>query len=149
MVVTPEQITRLRRLVGDKLSDAGDDSDTFWKDSELEDILNEANGSMNLAAYKGWQEKAAEYARLIDISESGADRRLSQRHVNATRMVEIFRKNIADGFDSPGKSRVVARVASLDECPISDAVAVPGEIYEVSGDNIRYYPLKRATSILR
>lgn len=148
---TPEQIDRLRRKLGDRVPTSGDDSDTFFRNAEIVELWNEASGVIDFAALKGWQEKAAEYARLIDISESGSDRKLSQKHTNANRMVTIFRQSIADNPISSAKGRVgvVGRSFSLDECPISEGLPVPGEIWEVSGENIRYYPLKRSFSILR
>lgn len=147
-MATAAQIRRLRRLVGDRIPQGGTDQDTFWSDTELGEIYDEKK-TYEAAAYECWREKAGEYARLIDISDSGVDRKLSQKHTNANRMVETYRKAIADGATAGSALRVVGIAMNLDESD-DEEIYIPEEFYQYTGDgNIRYYPLKRMPSVLR
>lgn len=150
MAATPEQIQRLRRLLADRVTANEDDSDTFWSDDELSALFDEYSGSMLRVALEGWREKAAEYSRLVDRRESGSETPLSQKFRQAKSMVDYYEKIWKDsGGGTINRALVIAKVASLDESCDDEGVAVPEEIYSVSGENVRYYPLKRFPSILR
>lgn len=93
-MATLEEIAELRRMIGEPGSDAP------WDDAAV-GVLIDASSSMNAAAMKAWEQKAASYASLVDISESGSSRRLSQLQEQALRMVTYYR-NIVEGEIATG-----------------------------------------------
>lgn len=83
-MATAEQITELRRLV----DDTGNPPE--YTDLELDGRINLAEGDLSTVARGVWIEKAAKYARLVNVSESGSSRSLSDLHRNALAMAERF-----------------------------------------------------------
>lgn len=88
-MATPEEIAELRRMIGEP------DSDPPWDDTSLTALID-GSSSMNVAAKKAWEQKAAAYASMVDVSESGSSRRLSQLQEQALRMVSYYR-GLAEG----------------------------------------------------
>lgn len=76
-------IQKLRNMTDEQSSDLYDDDD-------LQDILDTAEGSLQLAAAQVWREKAARYAALVDVSESGSSRSLGDLQDNALKMSEHY-----------------------------------------------------------
>jgi hypothetical protein len=84
---------KLRLYLGERIPEGGTDADTFFSDDEIQDLLdtaNAANQGLFFAAVLGWSAKAGEYARLIDINESGGDRKLSQRYRQALQQLNYY-----------------------------------------------------------
>lgn len=77
-------ILRLRRLIGEP------EDEEPWTDAVLEGIIDGAD-SLDLAALEVWESKAADAANLVDTTESGSSRRLSQLHDQALKMVAHYR----------------------------------------------------------
>lgn len=107
---------RLRRMVGDRIPPGGntDGTDTFFSNEEITDLIEEAEGNLNVAAYAGWTAKMAEYAEFVDIDESGSTRRLSQLYKNAALMQAHYGKFMV-ALDAALVGRVVGRAVSLRE----------------------------------
>lgn len=58
---------------------------------EIEDFLEEGGGdSIEAGAYYGWREKAANYAKLVNVNEGNAARELSDLHRQALRMMDRY-----------------------------------------------------------
>lgn len=55
-----------------------------WTDSYISNIIDELG--FEAAAASVWREKAASYASLVDMTESGSTRRLSQLYDQALKM---------------------------------------------------------------
>jgi len=87
-VATPEEIAQLRLLIGT----------TNLNDDQLGAILD-AEGSIEGAAAAVWESKAASSATLVNVSESGSSRSLSDVHKNALAMAKYWRGQ--DEIDSP------------------------------------------------
>ena len=85
------EVTQLRLLVGERIKKGKSDTDTFFSDEELVSIINTNHGNLYLAAAQCWDAKAAEYADLVDINESGSDRKLSQMFKSAEKRAEVYR----------------------------------------------------------
>jgi hypothetical protein len=83
-MATSEEIAQLRRMIGEPLTDAP------WEDASIAALIDNAS-SMNAAARQAWEQKAATYAGMVDTSESGSSRRLSQLQEQALRMVNYYR----------------------------------------------------------
>jgi hypothetical protein len=74
---------RLRRMTGE-------DDNTKYSLTDLEIFINEANGDLNLAASRIWAEKAADYADLVNQSEAGSSRSLSDLYKHAADQRDHF-----------------------------------------------------------
>lgn len=76
-------IRRLRRFIAEP-------SREEYSDSLLHAILLQNNADLNAAAAQVWREKAAEYAHLVDVSESGSSRKMSQLYDRAVKQAELY-----------------------------------------------------------
>lgn len=74
-----EDVNKLRDLIGEP------DESNGWTNEKLAEIID-ASASVVEAAAKVWTSKAATYATLVDVSESGSSRKLSDLHKNALAM---------------------------------------------------------------
>lgn len=93
-----DDIARLRRVT------ALEPADAVYTDSLLGGMIDDLG--FEAAASRVWQEKAAVAASLVDTTESGSSRRLSQLQENALRMSQQYRQDLTD--DTAGKSFTVA-----------------------------------------
>lgn len=85
-------VTQLRLLVGERIPPGKTDADTDYSNDELVDIVLNNRGNLYLAAATVWESKAAEAAELVDITESGSERRLSQLFKNASAQRDSYRQ---------------------------------------------------------
>lgn len=92
-MATSDQITQFRRMIGE-LTDVEP-----WTDAYISALID-ASASLNVAASKAWLEKAGLYASMVDVTESGSGRRLSQLRTGALEMAAYYKK-LAEG-DSGG-----------------------------------------------
>jgi len=81
---------QLRALLGEALPVGGDDSDTMFTDEEIDDLLEKGNSVPEAAAYYGWLEKAANYAKMVNVNEGNAARELGELHRQALRMADRY-----------------------------------------------------------
>lgn len=110
-MATPAELARLRQLI-DELDPAGE-----WPDELLETILDEtqnADGTVNLrkAAAEVWEAKTAVFISLVDVTESGSSRRMSQAFDHAQKMALMFRgtsedPSLADLVSRPQSQKIV------------------------------------------
>jgi len=105
-------VKQLRLMIGERISAGKTAADTFFSDDELTDMLVRHSNNLYLAASEAWGAKAADRANLVDMSESGSERKLSQLFRSAKAMQE--------GYSSAGLNiqeslvdRPVAKVASI------------------------------------
>lgn len=66
-----------------------------FTDVELQDILT-AEGNVKAAAVHVWRTKAASYATMVTISESGSSRNLSDLHKNALTMADSIARSAVE-----------------------------------------------------
>lgn len=78
MTLTP--LAQLRRLINEP------DAAGTYSDVELTDRLTAAANDMNTVARDVWAEKVAAYADLVNISEGGSSRSMSQAYDHAKEM---------------------------------------------------------------
>jgi hypothetical protein len=83
-MATAEQIAELRRMVSEPL-----DGST-WTDEVLGTRIDDAQGDLNTVASGVWEEKAATYSEMVDISEAGSSRKNSQLMGNALKMAGFY-----------------------------------------------------------
>lgn len=150
MAVTPEDITRLRLLLDEKIPEGGTETDTKFLDSDIVALLENNGENWNLASAEGWTMKMAMFARLVDMDESGATRKLSQKFRQARDMVRFFSAAAADAWTNESHAfRALAKAMSLrdDERPGSPS-DTPFSGYS-EHINARYFPLKRMPGIMQ
>lgn len=92
------EIGYMRMLLGDP-DPAPAGTTRFFSDDQINMLLLNTE-SRDRAAQVGWSAKAAFYADLVDINESGAERLLSQMHKNAVRQAQLYQKSAQDFFDA-------------------------------------------------
>lgn len=83
-MATPEQIAQFRRMIGELQNESP------WDDAYVSSVID-ASASLNAAAARAWEEKAAIYASMVDTTESGSQRRLSQLQEQALKMAAHYR----------------------------------------------------------
>lgn len=81
---TDEQLKTLRRMIGD------DTTPYLYSDSDLAEYLDANGGDFTITAGKMWREKAATYAKSVDISEAGSSRKMSDLFDNALSMAKWY-----------------------------------------------------------
>jgi hypothetical protein len=98
-MATEDTLARLRRMTGES-----DPDTTAYTDTELEQMLDEHNSDLNLAASRIWGEKASTYADLVNTTEAGSSRANSDLFAHA--------KQQQDYFNSISDSGVVTTTSS-------------------------------------
>lgn len=116
--------------------------DEIFNDAAIQDLLAYANGDLDAATYEGWLRKMARYQRLVDVVESGSDRKMSQKFKQAKVMVDLWGGFI--GADNDQRSdaiagRIVGRVVNL-RCSDEPVLLTPFSGYS---DHIHMYPTHR------
>lgn len=97
---------QLRGLLGEPIPDGGTESDTFFTDLDIENMLIVAEDDVDRAAVQGWRMKAAHYAGLVNITEGNASRNMSDLHKHALDMIQHFQKsNTVTGRTRIGRIR--------------------------------------------
>lgn len=130
------------RLFEEKTDPEGNGSETFFTDATLDDMIVMFGGSLDAATLEGWRRKAARYQRLIDIDESGSNRKLSQKFRQAVVMVQMWNGVIGDASEARSaalRGRVVGRPVNLRTYD-TQPVLTPFSGYT---DHIRVYPTHR------
>lgn len=97
-MATPTEIATLRQII-----DEPDDSNG-WTDVILDEILESTRNedgtpNYNAAAATCWRRKATTYSKLVDVSESGSSRKMSQLMTNALELAKFYEDK--DGGDDP------------------------------------------------
>lgn len=88
-MATEEQVASVRRMADEPGTDT-------YTDSALSALVD-STGSAEAAAARVWQEKAGRFASLVNTSESGSSRSMSQLHTNALNMAAYWTKQATTG----------------------------------------------------
>lgn len=78
-MASEDQIRDVRERVAEP------DDSNGWSDERLGRVIDDST-TLNAAAARVWSEKAAVFAELVDVSESGSSRKLSDLRKNALEM---------------------------------------------------------------
>lgn len=81
---------RLRGLLGEPIPEGGSASETLFSDLEIQDLLTQAGGNLDRAAYEGWRIIAAHFAQLVDTADGNASRAMSDLHDHAIKMIAMY-----------------------------------------------------------
>lgn len=100
MALEPDQRTFLRQLVSEPDDTGG------WTDERMDALgagALRADGTYDVRLYAAliWDAKAADVAEMVNVSESGSSRSLSQVFDHAIKMAERYRATIATGTADP------------------------------------------------
>lgn len=90
MATLIEQLTQLRAVIGETIPSGGSAEDTLFSDNELMTVLTAAGENPTIAAKLAWEQKAAHYSNLVDITDGNASRKMSDLLDNAMKMVEYY-----------------------------------------------------------
>lgn len=82
-MAAPTSLALLRRLIDEPTT-------ATYADDELNSRLSDAVGDRNVVALEVWQEKMSAAASLVNTSEGGSSRSMSQAFDHAQAMVEHF-----------------------------------------------------------
>lgn len=88
-MATPDQIAALRLLIAEP-------DETTYTDADLGAALDAAEGNDDAVASDIWTQKAASYATMVNVSESGSSRSLGDLHKNALAMAKQFSVTAAE-----------------------------------------------------
>lgn len=102
-MASPEDILALRGLIGEPNDDNG------WTDEKLGDLID-ASTTVNAAAVSVWSTKAAGFAELVDVSESGSSRKLGDLYKNAVAMAGYFKGLDDEDVGVVADGPVIARI---------------------------------------
>lgn len=80
----PDDLAQLRRMAG------LDENDPTYTDEVLELYFDNLGSDLNAVAAAIWGEKAAAASSLVDVTESGSSRRLSQLQTQYLAMQKQF-----------------------------------------------------------
>lgn len=100
----------LRQHLGERIPLGGTDADTFFSDTEITQLLTDADSNVLAAAAQGWLMKASEYAGLVSTSEGGSRVDLSDLHKHAVEMAKHYESISGGVAGSRGvKSKLAVR----------------------------------------
>jgi len=85
-MASPEQIAEVR-------ANTGEEAKSSFSDTVLDDLIN-IHGVTRASAIV-WERKAAEWAELVNTSEAGASRSLSDLSKNALGMATLWNTKVA------------------------------------------------------
>jgi len=98
-MATVEQIATVRR--GADL----EASDSIYTDDLIGAMIDVQGVDATIAQV--WTEKAAEYAKLVNVTEAGSSRSMSDLSRQALAMAEVYRKKVGVVTPSAGRSFTV------------------------------------------
>lgn len=136
----------LRARVGESKA-VGDPAgaNTMFTDEEVSEILVMTSHSLDAATLEAWERKAARLQRLIDFHESGTERNLSRKFIQAKQMVDYWFRVISSTTQIRSQAlagRVVGVPVRLrGDTPSAPILTGVGSMYE------RMYPTHRAFMI--
>ena len=84
-MATAEQIAEVREYI-----DEPDDTDG-WTSARIGVYIDREDGDLYLGSSAIWSAKAASYARLVNVSESGSSRSLGTLMDNALKMAALYK----------------------------------------------------------
>jgi len=103
-MATPSEIIAVRENTNEHAA-------TPWTDEDINELIT-STGSVDLASAVIWRKKAAKYADLVDTSEAGASRKLSDLHKAALLQAAQYEKagGTDDGTFGPAQVHVIERI---------------------------------------
>lgn len=88
-----------------------DDTETY-SDTAIGALVDELGG-VEAASAAVWRQKAAAAAELVDVSEAGSSRKLSDLHKNATAMAAVWDSRVPGSVATKAHAKV-HRIVRVD-----------------------------------
>lgn len=95
----------LRRYLGERIPDSGDESDTFFSNDEIDELVSD-HASLFRAAAEGWRQKAGELANLVNTTELGSSRSNSDLYKAAEKQIAHYEMKADEEEGDQGVTRV-------------------------------------------
>lgn len=89
-MATESDVTTVREFVNEPTNANG------WTDDRIKAIVDANDGDLRAAAADIWTSKASSFSMLVDVSENGSSRKMSDIHKNALAMARQFRSESID-----------------------------------------------------
>lgn len=96
------EIQELRLAIGESRDEEP------YTDRFLNDVIDDA-GTVNAAAGRIWGHKAASFAGLVDVTESGSSRKLGDLYKNALAMQKTYEDKASEEAGVPVTKRATTR----------------------------------------
>jgi hypothetical protein len=91
----------------------GETEDDTYSDTQLEVLLDEVGGDLNLAASRIWGEKASDYADLVNITEAGSSRSNSDLFKHAREQSDYYNSISGDGVVASTTASTTRRIERM------------------------------------
>jgi len=104
-MATVDQIAKVRR--------ATDEMDFATYDDGVIGAFIDAASSLDAAIVEIWTEKAAKYASLVDVTESGSSRSLSNLQKQALSMAARYQDNVDASIETMSEAAVRTRIKGI------------------------------------
>lgn len=126
-----ENLLRSRLGEVSKLPYSEQGSDTIFSTAEITEILARFPGDLDSATLEGWERKSARMSNLVDVSESGAQRTMTDKFKQAKQMCDFWRNVVHQGANARAAAmsgRAVGKVLSMRE-PVTPTFAIGFQPY--------------------
>lgn len=80
------ELEQLRKMIGEP-------TEATWTNLMLEELIIAHESDLRSVARYVWESKAAEYHKMVNVSESGSSRSMQQMFEHAIKMAELYGKN--------------------------------------------------------
>jgi hypothetical protein len=104
---------RLRAELAEVTPGGGTSSDSLLSDSDITELLSQADGVIAAAAAEGWRRKAGIYAAMVNVSDAGQSRALGELQGKALAMAAEYERQVPMRAQRL-RSRAIGTRASLD-----------------------------------
>ena len=86
----------LREKLGEMIPADGDQSASFFTDTQIEAMLSKAK-TMDHAIVEGWEIKMAHWANLVTVVDGASSRELTELMNHATKMINYYQGKVDRG----------------------------------------------------
>lgn len=83
----------LRSKLGETISEGGDETETFFSDEALKELLKRFN-TMDEAILDGWETKVAHWANLVTVVDGASSRLFSDLIKNGELMIKRYQAKV-------------------------------------------------------
>lgn len=105
MESSTESIKLLREKLGESISEGGDETETFFSDTQLTDILARS-ATMDHAILDGWETKVAQWANLVNVVDGASSRAFSDLMENGEKMIARYRARVDQASNLQTRTRI-------------------------------------------
>lgn len=110
-MATVDEIAALRQIIDEP------DASNGWTDIILGEILDstrnaDGTANYNAAGSTAWRRKATSFSKMVDVSESGSSRKLSDLFKNALEMAKYYTSQdttVPDDLSERPRTRAITR----------------------------------------